>query len=371
MSERGKEKRGSIIKRTVLSICFLGLSFLLLFWAARSRGFAEWYASRIYPLFIATLGRVYSLIPYSAAEIWLYRLCLGAVGSLAWLLFGVFRKRAGVWELLMWASRVLLGCSTLFLAYTMWCGINYQRVSFSDHAGILSEDYTREELGQLCAELTEEVNRLSPLIQRNEDGSIVLDGAEQGEAAVAMAGLGERYPVLKGWYPRPKKLIFPKLLSVQELCGVYSPFTIEANYNNSMPAYTIPFSTCHELAHLGGFMEEEEANFIAYLACKESNSLDFQYSGSLMAWSYGMSALARADRKAYGRIWAQLGEEPRRNIEENNAFWKQYESSISKTAKAVNDRYLKANGQSEGIKSYGRMVDLLVAYRKAEEHILK
>ncbi len=80
----------------------------------------------------------------------------------------------------MWASRVLLGCSTLFLAYTMWCGINYQRVSFSDHAGILSEDYTREELGQLCAELTEEVNRLSPLIQRNEDGSIVLDGAEQG-----------------------------------------------------------------------------------------------------------------------------------------------------------------------------------------------
>ena len=28
----------------------------------------------------------------------------------------------------------------------------------------------------------------------------------------------------------------------------------------------------------------------------------------------------------------------------------------------VNDSYLKANGQADGVKSYNRMVDLLVAY---------
>ena len=34
----------------------------------------------------------------------------------------------------------------------------------------------------------------------------------------------------------------------------------------------------------------------------------------------------------------------------------------------INDTYLKANAQSDGVKSYGRMVDLLLAkYRKDQE----
>ena len=92
---------------------------------------------------------------------------------------------------------------------------------------------------------------------------------------------------------------------MQELCGVYSPFTIEANYNNSMPACTIPFSTCHELAHLGGFMEEEEANFIAYLACMESKSFDFQYSGSLMRAAVELAQEWRMD-KAMRKLEAMM-----------------------------------------------------------------
>lgn len=32
----------------------------------------------------------------------------------------------------------------------------------------------------------------------------------------------------------------------------------------------------------------------------------------------------------------------------------------------VNDAYLKANGQENGLRSYGRMVDLLLAYYRDE-----
>ena len=33
----------------------------------------------------------------------------------------------------------------------------------------------------------------------------------------------------------------------------------------------------------------------------------------------------------------------------------------------VNDTYLKANGQTDGVRSYGRMVDLLLAYYRAND----
>ena len=90
-----------------------------------------------------------------------------------------------------------------------------------------------------------------------------------------MIRLGQSYPQLDGYYPYPKPLINSRLLSVQQLCGIYSPFTIEANYNREMPYYNIPHTICHELSHLKGFMREDEANFIGYLACIGSDSPDF------------------------------------------------------------------------------------------------
>ena len=48
-----------------------------------------------------------------------------------------------------------------------------------------------------------------------------------------------------------------------------------------MPYYNIPHTICHELSHLKGFMREDEANFIGYLACIGSDSPDFRYSGYL------------------------------------------------------------------------------------------
>ena len=105
-----------------------------------------------------------------------------------------------------------------------------------------------------------------------------------------MIRLGQSYPQLDGYYPYPKPLINSRLLSVQQLCGIYSPFTIEANYNREMPYYNIPHTICHELSHLKGFMREDEANFIGYLACIGSDSPDFRYSGYLTGWVYAGNA---------------------------------------------------------------------------------
>ena len=56
---------------------------------------------------------------------------------------------------------------------------------------------------------------------------------------------------------------------------------MEANYNDVMYIMNKPDTFCHELAHLRGYIYEDEANFIGYLACVESEDAFFQYAGYL------------------------------------------------------------------------------------------
>ena len=250
----------------------------------------------------------------------------------------------------------------LAVLYTTCCGINYQRRSFSEEEGIITYKYSAQDLKEICLWLTDEVNALSGEVERDSSGVMPLEGPEGEGAVEAMQELAEEFSSLDGYYPQPKKLLVSEILSYQGLTGVYSPFTVEANYNGDMTAYNIPFTTCHELSHLRGFMQEEEANFIAFLACIESERTDFQYSGYLSGWVYCMNALYRADYESWQEVRALLAGAAEPDLAANTAFWDAYEGKISETAGRINDAYLRVNGQADGVQSYNRMVDLIVAY---------
>lgn len=50
----------------------------------------------------------------------------------------------------------------------------------------------------------------------------------------------------------------------------------------------------------------------------------------------------------------------------NSVYWKKYETPVATVATTVNDTYLKSQGQTDGKKSYGRFVDLMISYRKMQ-----
>lgn len=174
------------------------------------------------------------------------------------------------------------------------------------------------------------------------------------------------YPELTGYFPRPKELVNSCILSVQNLTGVYSPFTIEANFNGDVQDYVIPFTACHELSHLRGFMQEQEANFIAFLACSRSGEDAFAYSGYLSGWIQCMNVLYKTDYDVWSEVRSLLPEEAEADLKLNREFWAKYDGTIAEVSNKVNDTYLKANGQKEGVKSYNRMVDLIVSYYNSE-----
>lgn len=331
----------------------LVLSFFLQLAARRVSGFGEWYGTRIYPLLVCTIGGLSNLFPFSVVEIGFY----------LFLLFILWYGIRCIRQPLKLGSALILIIGLLAFSYTANCGINYYRTPFSQFLSLELRPSSEEELTELCIFLAEQVNQESEAISR-EDGAGKRDFPRQARAD--MKKLGEIYPQLSGFYPRPKPLLVSQILSVQSLSGIYSPFTIEANYNREMTEYNIPHTACHELSHLRGFMREEEANFIGYLACVGSDAAYSRYSGYLSGFIYASNALYRQNPKAVSEVYALLPQQALEDLHRNNEFWKRYEGPIAEVSTQVNDTYLKANSQSDGVKSYGRMVDLLLAYYRTK-----
>ncbi len=359
--------RGPQVRLFAISLVLAAASAVLGACARMVPGFAHTYSITVYPVLVNTIGRFSSIFPFSLSEAGLY---LAAVFCILNLLFLIKKPLAALSRLFF------LACLLLFL-YTAGCGINYYRTPFSYEAGMVMEQSSAGELYSLCLFLTEQIN--STLTETDHSGD-ALKGLYPGqtedtplpsaamlrelgmEGVKSMKGLGTAYPQLSGYYPYPKPLMNPRLLSIQQLCGIYSPFTIEANYNREMPYYNIPHTICHELSHLKGFLREDEANFIGYLACIGSDSPDFRYSGYLTGWVYAGNALAKADLEAYYGLYGRLAPEAARDLAWNNQFWDRFDGKVAEASTQLNDRYLKANNQEDGVRSYGRMVDLMLAY---------
>lgn len=339
--------------------------------------FAEWYASKVYPLLVGSLGRFSSLFPFSVSELLLAAGLLWAVVKVARALIRLIKRPAQRQEeprakgtaagslknVALSAGKLLL---VLLFVFTINCGINYHRLTFSHRAGFSVQESTVEELAELCLQLTEEINEEAQKISVDEQGGCLTSDNLQERAVEAMQAAGETYPDLAGYYPNAKEIFSSRIFSYQQLQGIYSPFTIEANYNRDMPEYNKPAAICHELSHLKGFMREDEANFIAYLACRASKDADFRYSGSMLAYVYSMNALYREDPELYFSIRAQLCEQANRDMKLDREFWDAYKGTVAEVSDKVNDTYLKANAQTDGTKSYGRMVDLLLALQRTE-----
>lgn len=365
--------RKYIWKRLLITgLIFLLLTGILQGCARLVPGFGTWYAHHIYPWIVESIGRVVGYLPFSLAELGLYALLIMLFIDIGKLFVFLFCSRkinklnqktvCLDWSsLAAFGSRLLFAVGLLLFLYTANCGINYYAASFSSYAVLEDGTYTVEELDSLCQELVQKVNET---VKTGRQAYRENRSSWRAESVRAMQRAGEQFSCLSGFYPKPKEVLVSEILSVQQLCGIYSPFTVEANFNGDMPDYNVPHTLCHELSHLKGFMREDEANFIGYLACISSENEAFCYSGYLTGWVYAGNALARADMQRYIELTNQLCEEAREDLDANSEFWNRYESKVAEAATQMNDTYLKMNSQTDGVQSYGRMVDLMLSYQR-------
>lgn len=272
-------------------------------------------------------------------------------------------------------QNLLCLAAVIYFGYVLLCGVNYHRYPVAYHLGLTVEESTVEELAGLYTELADKATELrAQLTTEDERGVYVLpfsEGQLGKEAKKAYQEFAKEYPVFGGRYPVPKHVFFSRIMSWTEITGVFTPWTMEANVNIDISPYSIGSTMCHELAHLRGFMREDEANYISYRACMASDSLDLQYSGTMLALIHTGNALYGQDADLYFELYlAHISGEVSADLAANNEYWDQFEkpvvgdTTVGEIADKVNDAYLKANDQEDGTKSYGRVVDLLLAEYK-------
>jgi len=157
-------------------------------------------------------------------------------------------------------------------------------------------------------------------------------------------------------------MVYSLLMSNMNFTGVFFPITGEANLNVHCPQSFLPATLAHEIAHQRGVAAEDEANFVAVMACLKSEDPAFIYSAALLAYIHLGNALHSADYEAWENLYYQIDDAVQMDLRENNEYWARFETKTAEISERVYSGFLMNNGQELGIKSYGACVDLLVAY---------
>ena len=355
-------------KRNFILLCWpIGLLFLIL--AKSSRDIAEYFFARgIYRGYGFIMSILDGFLPFSLAE-WL--LILFAVGVALYpviVIIRVIRSKRKRYALCDSIRLFFIATGIVFLWFMIGAGTNYYRYEFSEFSGLEVKNSSIDELYGLCEELIEKANAARAELGIEEGKtfrSSMTDRELFSTCREAMYKLSEDYDILDGFYPYAKPVLFSRAMSEFNITGVYFPWTVEANVNVDIPDYTKAYTACHELSHLRGFMREDEANYIGYLACINSDSAELRYSGYMLALVHTGNQLYYTDKEKYYELSPKYSEGVNLDFRENNAYWAEFkDTALSKAGETMNNTYLKINSVSDGTKSYGRMVDLLLAERR-------
>ncbi len=232
--------------------------------------------------------------------------------------------------------------------------------------GVSADPLSAEELKSAAKILAHETNAIADEIAFDY-GSFSKMGYGLNELTdkllEAYDSLEENYSFINNFRSRLKPIALSEPMTYTHISGVYTYYTGESNINTNFPDYTIPFTAAHEMAHQRGFARENEANFVAFLVCMESNDPYIRYSGYLNMFEYVGGPLYSASQSDYFEILRSLDIRVKCELSEYSVFFDKYrDSTASKVSGTINDTYLKSQGVEEGEKSYGLVVDLAVNY---------
>ncbi len=309
------------------------------------------------------LSRACGIFPFSVAEV----LCtLGVLALVAWAVWtavSVARVKPRLLTLWKRLSLLLAAALVLYLLLCLLLGASYRGDSFQDRSGLRAMPQSVETLQAATAFFAEKLAAASASVPRNEDGTFAVTQEDIFDAAADIyRGAEARFPLLRLHDVKPKRAFWSRLMSHFNYTGFYFPYTGEATVNIDPPDNLLPATIAHEMAHQRGVASEQEANFVAVLACVESGNAAYAYSGWLFGFIHLGNALYRWDADTYFAIAGSLPPEVWADLDANREYWARFETKAAEVSDKVYDTMLKSYGQSMGVQSYGAAADLLLAW---------
>ncbi len=304
------------------------------------------YSTRVYPAIQRVLTPASNLVPIALLDVAVVML----IGLLVVRYLRAGGRKPGARAV---GITLLKAVAVVYLLFLAFWGMNYRRVPLEEKLDFDRSRVTRERAFALASESVKRLNALhgaAHQIVANHGGT----NREMLESAFSDA-----LRVLDGRsYPRtgrPKRSLLGVYFRYAAIDGMTNPIFLEVILNPDLLAIEQPDVLTHEWAHLAGYADESEANFVAWLSCLRGNALA-QYSGWLSAYGRAASVLPRDTRATL----PALADGPRRDL---NAIAVRYGRSspvLRKAARDVYDSYLKANRIEEGIANYDSVLQLML-----------
>ena len=352
-----------ISRRQTGWIILIGITVVVKVFSFFPEAVEKYYSRGIYPVIARLLRILFGWIPISVGDIFYVIMFVWLIAALVSFLKKIFRGRITRDWLVYTLSRIVQFCLGLYILFNILWGLNYDREGIAYQLQLQVKPYSTDELKTVLQLIADRINQLDSA-SRFERDKLKKKKYLFAESVQSYQKLSGYDSIFEYASPSVKPSIFSYLGNYLGFSGYYNPFSGEAQVNTTVPVFTQPFTTCHEMGHQLGYAKENEANFAGYLAAKSSKEPSFRYSVYLELYIYAASQLYVRDSTLLVPIREGLNPDVRKDFRDLRQFFKKYENPFEPYIRRLYGRYLKANSQPQGIMTYDEVVAWLIAYDK-------
>jgi hypothetical protein len=317
----------------------------------------RWFSTGFYPALQRWVTPASNLVPFALFD--LLTIAAG-VCVIVVLVRGVRSARAQRrWSAMFAPIRLILAvAATVYLLFLAVWGLNYRRVPMQERLVMDRQPPAAAAVLALGVHAAAQMNMLHA--QAHAGGWLAdprRDPALTGAFTAVQRSLSDGVAASPG---RLKTTIYGPYFRWTGVDGMVNPFALEVLANPDLLPWEVPFVAAHEWAHLAGFADESEANFVGWLTCLEG-PVAAQYSGWLFVYWQVAGEIGADDRKVLSEA---LDPGPRRDLQAIVERMQRGTLPLLRDASwRVYDQYLRANRVEEGVRSYGAVLTLILRAR--------
>ena len=318
----------------------------------------EWaFSTGLYPVVQQYVTPVSNLVPFALFDL----ITMGAIVVTVVVIVRSIRgaRRERRWSAMGPAARGIITAAALaYLTFLGVWGLNYRRIPMEERLVMQRDMPDGDAVVGLGRESVHQLNALYASAHARDWPQEAWRSPTLRDAfASVQRWLSDAPTAIPG---RVKQSVYGPYFRWTSVDGMVNPFALEVLANPDLLPFERLFVAAHEWAHLAGYADEAEANFVGWLTCLHAD-VPAQYSGWLYLYWQVSGELGR---EARADLWRSLDAGPRRDIEAiverlragqlpmlRDASWKVY------------DQYLRANRVEEGVRSYGAVVNLVLRAR--------
>jgi hypothetical protein len=345
-----------------ISIIFLPIQFVFFKIISSNPDWIEdYYSKRFFKSVSSFLRIITSPFNFSVGLVLVYIL---SFILFFFILKEIIKLKKGKTNIMKIWVNVLAYLSPIYLFFMLTWGLAYHKVPIENLMDLDTENIKDQELIDLCKALIYAANQKRSTLSDEQLQKSSFDEVFE-IAPEAYRNLKSQFSFLEYHHPSIKKAAGSDFLAYMNTSGVYMFPSGEANININNMLYDAPYVTTHEMAHQMGFASEDEANFLAFLACRSYPNPLFQYSAYYGTVFRALNKVWEIDSTLSKELYAKLDPQVIADREMEKAVWIKFKNPFQRyIVSPFYDLFLKSNGQEEGSRSYDLVLDLMVAERR-------